>query len=318
MKPKVAIIGAGSVGCQAAIAIAQQGVANVVLIDIVGDIAKGKALDIQQSCALSNSDVAVTGGADYSLIKDAAIVVITAGIPRKEGMTRDQVLEINFNILSEVITKVKTIAPDSVLIIVTNPLDAMVYAAWKLSSFAKNKVLGMAGVLDSARFRTFLAEAANVPISSVTGIVIGSHNDYMVPLVETATIQGRAAAEVLEKLALEDVIKKTKKGGEEIISLLKQGSAFVAPGMAIFRMVLAILHDTREILPCHSLIHPQISEKQLFTGIPTELSKYGGTGKKLPDLNEAEQQAWNISLKKSMESCKKIDSLLARKLLENA
>ena len=273
--PKISIIGAGMVGAQAAALIAQKALADVVLIDIEADMAKGKALDIAQSLPLFKSSVSVIGGGDYELTKNSEIIVIVAGIARRPGMTREQLLEINAKIVSDVTQKSAQLSPKSILIVVTNPLDAMAYVAKKVSKFPKHRVIGMAGVLDSSRFSYFVADEAHVPRDSVQVMVLGSHGEEMVPLDGHARINDVAASNVLGKTKMAAIVERVKNAGAEIVSLLKTGSAYYAPGAAITEMVEAILKNQHKTLPCSAYLDGEYGEKDVYCGVPVVLGKNG-------------------------------------------
>ena len=273
--PKISIIGAGMVGAQAAALIAQKALADVVLIDIEADMAKGKALDIAQSLPLFKSSVSVIGGGDYELTKNSDIIVIVAGIARRPGMTREQLLEINAKIVSDVTQKSAQLSPKSILIVVTNPLDAMAYVAKKVSKFPKHRVIGMAGVLDSSRFSYFVADEAHVTRDSVQVMVLGSHGEEMVPLDGHARINDVAASAVLGKTKMAAIVERVKNAGAEIVSLLKTGSAYYAPGAAITEMVEAILKNQKKTLPCSAYLDGEYGEKDVYCGVPVVLGKNG-------------------------------------------
>lgn len=273
--PKISIIGAGNVGAQTASLIAQKALADVVLIDIEPDMPKGKALDIQQSLPIFNSNAKVTGGSDYTLTKNSDIIVIVAGIPRKPGMTREQLVETNAKIVADVTKKAAPLSPKSILIIVTNPLDVMAYVAKTVSKFPSERVIGMAGILDSSRFRTFLAEQANIHPSHVNVLVLGSHGEEMVPLESHALINNKPASKLIGESKLKEIIDHTKNAGAEIVSLLKTGSAYYAPAAAITEMVESILKDQKKTLPCSAYLDGEYSAKDVFIGVPVVLGKNG-------------------------------------------
>ena len=273
--PKISIIGAGMVGAQAASLIAQKSLADVVLIDIESDMAKGKALDIVQSLPITNSSVSVVGGGDYELTKNSDIIVIVAGIARKPGMTREQLLETNAQIVADVTKKSVAHSPKSILIVVTNPLDAMAYVAKKVSKFPKERIIGMAGVLDSARFRHFIAHEAKVSPESVSVLVLGSHGEEMVPLESHAKINGVPAIDILGKQKMDAIINRVKNAGAEIVALLKTGSAYYAPGAAIAEMVEAIVKDQKKELPCSAYLDGEYGVSNVFCGVPVVLGKKG-------------------------------------------
>ncbi len=255
MRKKVSIVGAGNVGATAAHWIASKELADVVLVDIAEGIPQGKALDLLEAMPIEKRDVHVTGSNDYAETAHSDIVVITAGLPRKPGMSRDDLLHTNFKIMSDVVAKVVAQSPEAILIIVSNPLDAMAQAAFRQSGFNRERVIGMAGVLDSARFRTFIAEELNVSVENVTAFVLGGHGDTMVPLARYSSVAGIPITELIPADRLEALIQRTRDGGAEIVKYLKTGSAFYAPSAATVEMVEAILKDKKKILPCAVYLH---------------------------------------------------------------
>src|ERR1700726_4062750 len=250
MRHKVTIVGSGNVGATAAHWIASKELADVVLIDIVEGIPQGKGLDLLEAMPIEKRDSNILGTNDYADTANSDIVVITAGIPRKPGMSRDDLLNTNHKIMKEVVGKAVEHSPNCILIIVSNPLDAMAQAAYKMSGFPRERVIGMAGVLDSARFRTFIAEELNVSVENVTAFVLGGHGDTMVPLARYSTVAGIPITELIEPARLELLIQRTRDGGAEIVKYLKTGSAYYAPSAATVEMVEAILKDKKKVLPC--------------------------------------------------------------------
>jgi len=248
---KLAIIGAGAVGTAAAHWAAVKGVAEeIVLVDVVPDLAKGKALDIAQSASVQGFSCRLKGTENWEDIADSEVVILTAGRPRKPGMTRDDLLKVNLEIVRSCSEKVRELAPSACLIVVTNPIDAMVYAAYRITGFPKNRVIGMAGVLDSARYRYFLAEALGVSPKDVQALVMGIHGDHMLPLVRLANVSGIPIRELLPEEKIAEIVERTRKGGGEIVSYLKTGSAFTTPGLAAVEMAEAILRDEKRVLTC--------------------------------------------------------------------
>ncbi|HLC74248.1 MAG TPA: malate dehydrogenase [Candidatus Nanoarchaeia archaeon] len=274
MRSKISIIGAGMVGAQTASLIAQRNLGDVVLIDIEADMAKGKALDILQSLPIVDSPVSVSGGGDYALTKNSDIIVVVAGIPRKPGMTREQLVETNAKIVGDVTRKAAPLSKHAILIVVTNPLDVMAYVAKKASGFPKERVIGMAGILDSSRFRAFIAQEAHVHPKDVSVLVLGSHGEEMVPLERFALINNKPAVDVLGK-KLHDIVERTKNAGAEIVSLLKTGSAYYAPAAAITEMVESILKDQKKTLPCSVYLDGEYGVKDVYIGVPVVLGKHG-------------------------------------------
>lgn len=272
---KVTVVGAGNVGATAAQRIYDRGYADVVLVDIVDGLPQGKALDMLESGPVLGSDAKVVGTNDYADTAGSDVVVITSGIARRPGMSRDDLLLTNMNIVSSVTESVVAASPDCILVIVTNPLDAMAQRAFQVSGFPKERVVGMAGILDTARFRTFLAEELNVSVNSVETYVLGGHGDTMVPVTASTTVGGRPIAQVLSAERIEEIVKRTQDGGAEIVNLLKTGSAYYAPSAAIMQMVEAILFDKQEILPCTALLEGEYGIDGLFVGVPLRLGANG-------------------------------------------
>ena len=275
MRKKVTVVGAGMVGGTTAHRLADKELCDVVLTDIIEGLPQGKGLDLAESAPIEGYDSRVLGTNDYKDTANSDIVVITAGIPRKPGMSRDDLLKTNYNIVKETTEKVVKYSPNSILIIVSNPLDAMAQTAYKASGFSKNRVLGMAGVLDSARMRTFIAEALDVSVENVTAFVLGGHGDTMVPLARYSTVAGIPLPDLMPQEKIEAIVKRTAQGGAEIVGLLKTGSAFYAPSAAIVEMVEAILKDKKKILPCAAYLEGEYGIKGLFVGVPVKLGARG-------------------------------------------
>jgi malate dehydrogenase len=275
MRKKITIVGAGNVGATTAHWIAAAELGDVVLVDIVEGIPQGKGLDLFEAMPVEGSDSTVLGTNDYADTANSDIVVVTAGIPRKPGMSRDDLLNVNYKIMQDVIGKVVKYSPNSILIIVSNPLDAMAQAAYKLSGFSRNRVIGMAGVLDSARFCTFIAQELKVSVENVTAFVLGGHGDTMVPLTRYSTVAGIPVTELMDKATLDRLVQRTRDGGAEIVKLLKSGSAFYAPGRATMEMVEAILKDKKKILPCAVYLQGEYGINGLFVGVPAKLGAGG-------------------------------------------
>ncbi len=275
MRKKVSIVGAGNVGATAAHWIASKELADVVLIDIVEGIPQGKGLDLLEAMPIEKRDSHVRGTNDYADTANSDIVVITAGIPRKPGMSRDDLLNTNYKIMQDVVGKVVANSPNAILIVVSNPLDAMAQAAFKISKFNRERVIGMAGVLDSARFRTFIAEELKVSVENVTAFVLGGHGDTMVPLARYSTVAGIPITELMDKATLDRLIQRTRDGGAEIVKYLKTGSAYYAPSAATTEMVEAILKDKKKILPCAAYLQGEYGINGLFVGVPCKLGTRG-------------------------------------------
>src|ERR1700735_3766002 len=275
MRKKVSIVGAGNVGATAAHWIAAKELADVALIDVVEGVPQGKALDLLEAMPIEKRDVAIVGANDYAATANSDIVVITAGIPRKPGMSRDDLLHTNFKIMSDVVQKVVAQSPESILIIVSNPLDAMAQAAYRQAGFNRERVIGMAGVLDSARFRTFIAAELDVSVENVTAFVLGGHGDTMVPVVRLSGVSGIPLTELIEPAKLAAIVDRTRNGGAEIVKHLKTGSAYYAPSAAAVEMVESILKDKKKILPCAVLLEGEYGIKGLFVGVPVKLGSKG-------------------------------------------
>ena len=275
MRKKVTVVGAGNVGATVAHRLADKQLADVVLIDIIEGEPQGKGLDLLEAGPVEGYDVRVTGTNDYKDTADSDIVVITAGFPRKEGMSRDDLLKKNFEIVKATVGPVKKYSPKAILIVVTNPLDAMVQAAYKLSGFPKNRVIGMAGILDTARYRSFIAEALDVSVQNVDGFVLGGHGDTMVPVPRYTSVAGIPVADLIAKDKLDAIIDRTRNGGGEIVKLLKAGSAFYAPSAAVVEMVDAIFHDRKKILPCAAYLEGEYGIQGLYVGVPVKLGANG-------------------------------------------
>ena len=275
MRKKVTIVGAGNVGATAAHWIASKELADVVLIDVVEGIPQGKGLDLLEAMPIEKRDCDIIGTNDYADTANSDIVVITAGIPRKPGMSRDDLLQTNYKIMSDVVGKVTAHSPNCILIIVSNPLDAMAQAAFRQSKFNRERVIGMAGVLDSARFRTFIAEELKVSVENVTAFVLGGHGDTMVPLARYSTVAGIPITELIAKEKLDAIVQRTRDGGAEIVKYLKTGSAYYAPSAATVEMVEAILKDKKKILPCAAYLEGEYGIRGYYIGVPCKLGSRG-------------------------------------------
>ncbi len=304
---KLSIIGAGAVGTSCAHwAVIKNLAKEIVLIDVIPDLAKGKALDLAQSSPLFGYSGKIWGTEDFSALKDSDIVVITAGKPRQPGMSREDLLNINKEIVKSCAEKIKEFTPQSIVIVVTNPLDAMVYVAYKVTGFPKNRILGMAGVLDSARYRYFIAQALGVSPKDVQALVMGIHGDLMLPLVRLANVAGIPITELLSKAKIEEIVERTKKGGGEIVSYLKTGSAFITPGLSIIEMAEAILKDEKRVLTCSVYLEGEYGINGVFLGVPVVLGKNGI--EKIIEIN-LESEEKNI-LEKCASHCKELINLL--------
>ncbi len=279
MRKKVTVVGGGFVGSTTAQRIVDSGLADVVLTDILEGVPAGKALDMLESTPISGSDShaigITTASGDYRETANSDIVVITAGFPRKPGMSRDDLLKANYDVLKAVVETIVKFSPNAILIVVTNPLDAMAQAAYKLSGFSKNRVIGMAGVLDSARMSSFVSMELGVSVEDVHSFVLGGHGDDMVPLPRYSTVAGIPLPDLLPKEKIAAIVERTRKGGAEIVNLLKTGSAYYAPSAAVFSMVEAILKDKKRILPCAAYLEGEYGIRGLFVGVPVKLGARG-------------------------------------------
>jgi len=272
---KVSVVGGGNVGANTALYIAERGLADVTLIDIVEGMPQGKALDLTQAAPLWHSGARVTGSNSLDDVKGSAVVVITAGFPRKPGMSRSDLLKANADIVCPAAEAVKKHAPNAFVIVVTNPLDVMAYVAWRKTGFPRQRVMGMAGVLDSARYRAFVAMELGVCASDVHAMVLGGHGDSMVPLPRYTTVSGIPIPELLPKEKIDALSQRTRDGGAEIVKLLKTGSAYYAPAMSAVDMVQAILRDEKRVIPCSVLLSGEYGMKDLFLGVPVVVGAGG-------------------------------------------
>jgi malate dehydrogenase len=298
MRKKVTVIGAGNVGATTAMRVAEKELADVVLIDVLEGVPAGKALDLAEAAPIESHDSRITGVTnDYSYARESDIVIVTAGIPRKPGMSRDDLLTTNAGIVGSVIKEISTVAPDSILIIVSNPLDAMCHVAFETSGFDKKKVVGMAGVLDSARFRAFIAMELNVSVENTHAFVLGAHGDTMVPLPRYSTVAGIPITELMSAERIEAIVERTRKGGGEIVGLLKTGSAYYAPASAAMEMAEAILKDKKKILPCVAYLQGEYGINNLFIGVPVKLGSAGIEEIIEIKLTEQENEALQSSAK---------------------
>src|ERR1700739_181222 len=275
MRKKVTVVGSGNVGATAAHWMASKEHCDVVLIDIVEGVPQGKGLDLLEAMPIEKRDSYIKGTNDYADTANSDIVVITAGIPRKPGMSRDDLLNTNYKIMSDVVGKVVQYSPNCILIVVSNPLDAMAQAAYKLSKFPRERVVGMAGVLDSARFRAFIAQELKVSVENVNAFVLGGHGDTMVPLPRYSTVAGIPITELMDKATLDRLVQRTRDGGAEIVKYLKTGSAYYAPSAAATEMAEAILKDKKKILPCAAYLTGEYGINGLYVGVPVKLGAKG-------------------------------------------
>ncbi len=292
---KVTVVGAGNVGATTAQRIAEAGLADVVLVDIVEGLPQGKALDLAEAAPVVGHDARITGTNDYADTAGSDIVVVTSGLARQPGMSRDDLLAKNAGIVRSVVEQAVKQSPDAILIIVTNPLDAMCHVALQVSGFPRERVLGMAGVLDSARFRTFIAQELGVSVEDTHAFVLGGHGDTMVPLPRYSTVAGIPITELLSPERVRALCERTANGGAEVVALLKTGSAFYAPAASVFEMVESILLDRRRVLPCAVLLQGEFRTRDLFVGVPVVLGR-GGLERVLEiPLTDEEQAAFDRS-----------------------
>jgi len=275
MDKKVTVVGAGNVGATAAQRLAEKGLCDVVLVDIVEGVPQGKSLDLMEAAPVEKHDCNVTGSNSYEATAGSDIVIITAGIPRKPGMSRDDLIGTNAGIVKSVTEQIAKYSPEATLIIVSNPLDAMCHVAYEASGFPKNRVIGMAGVLDSARFRAFIAMELNVSVENIHAFVLGGHGDTMVPLPRYSTVAGIPITELMPQERIDALVDRTANGGAEIVGLLKTGSAFYAPASSAVEMAESILKDRKKILPCAALLSGEYGYHDLFIGVPVKLGAGG-------------------------------------------
>jgi malate dehydrogenase len=306
MRKKVTVVGAGNVGANCALRIAEKELADVVLVDVIEGVPQGKALDLLESGPVQGYDVQITGANDYEPTAGSDVVVITAGFPRKPGMSRDDLLMANYAIVKAATEEAAKRSPNAILIIVTNPLDAMCWTALQVSGFPKQRVIGMAGVLDTARYRTFIAQELGVSVENVTAMVLGGHGDTMVPLVRLTNVSGIPVTELLDQAVIDKIVERTRNGGAEIVKYLKTGSAYYAPSAAATEMVEAILKDKKKILPCAAYLQGEYGIDGLFVGVPCKLGA-GGLEQIIEIKLTAEERA---ALQKSADSVKELCTVI--------
>jgi len=310
-RPKITVVGAGNVGGTTAQRLAEKDAYDVVLVDIVEGVPQGKALDIAQAGPVCGYSTKVVGTNGYEETAGSSIAVITSGIPRKPGMSRDELLATNAKIVKSVVSELVSRSPGIILILVTNPLDAMVHVARRVSGLPKSKVIGMAGVLDSARMRTFIAQTLNVPGPEVQAMVLGGHGDTMVPLPRYTTVKGQPVTDLMSKDKLDAIVKRTRDGGAEIVGLLKTGSAFYAPSASAVDMVEAIHKDQKRVLPCAVLCEGEYGLQNVVVGVPVKLGKQGAEQVMVYDLTPDEQKGLEASAAAVRELCATVDRLMA-------
>jgi malate dehydrogenase len=306
MRKKITIVGAGNVGSTAAHWIMAKELADVVLIDVVEGMPQGKALDLQQAQPIERSDVHILGTNDYADTAHSDVVIITAGIPRKPGMSRDDLLHTNFKIMSDVVSKVVAYSPESILIVVSNPLDAMVQTAYRQSGFNRERVLGMAGILDSGRFKSFISEELKVSVNNMSCLVLGGHGDTMVPLIGHTTVAGIPITELLSKERIDAIVQRTRDGGAEIVKHLKTGSAYYAPSAAAVEMAEAILKDKKKVLPCAAYLQGEYGINGYYIGVPCKLG--AGGLEKIVEIKLTDEE--HAALKRSAEAVKELCAVI--------
>lgn len=310
MRSKVTVIGAGNVGANTAQKIARKELADVVLVDVVEGVPQGKALDMLESAPVEGYDVRLVGTNSYEETSGSDVVVITAGFPRKPGMSRDDLLLANYEVVKSATQQAAKHSPNAILILVTNPLDAMCWTALKSSGFSRDHVIGMAGILDTARFRTFIAEELDVSFENVTAMVLGGHGDTMVPLVRFTNVSGIPISELMSQGQIDRLVQRTRDGGAEIVKYLKTGSAYYAPAASTTEMVESILKDKKKVLPCAVYLQGEYGIENLFVGVPVKLGKAGVEKIFELKLDEAETAA----LRKSADAVQELVSVLEQKV----
>jgi len=318
MKKKISLIGAGQIGGTLAHLIALKELADIVLFDVAEGIAKGKALDIAQSSSVDGFDVEISGTNKYEDTKNSDVIIITAGVPRKPGMTRDDLLGINLKIIKQVAEGIKNTSPNAFVICITNPLDVIVMALQKYSGLPKNKVIGMAGILDTSRFKYFLSQELKVPVKKIKSLVLGGHGDTMISMLNHTTVEGKAILDLvkegkLDNSSLENIVQRTKNGGAEIVKLLEKGSAFYAPAASGVEMAESYLKDLKKQLPCAAYLNGEYGINNLYAGVPVVIGKEGA--EKIIELNLTQQEEENFqnsinAVKELFQAAIKIDSNL--------
>jgi len=297
MKKKITLIGAGQIGGTLAHLITIKELGDVVLFDVAEGVAKGKALDIAQSTSVDGFNINLIGTSSYEDIKNSEVIIITAGIPRKPGMTRDDLLGTNLKIIKQVAEGIKKNSPNAFVICITNPLDVIVMALQKYSGLPTNKVVGMAGILDSSRFKYFLSQELEVPVKSINTLVLGGHGDTMVPMPDHTTVNGKSLKKLISKEKLDKIIDRTKKGGGEINKLLEKGSAFYAPAASGIEMAESYLKDLKKILPCAAYLNGEYGVKNLYAGVPVLIGKKGVEKVIEVNLSDKEKEQFDLSIK---------------------
>ena len=297
MKKKISLIGAGNIGGTLAHLIAVKELADVVLFDVAEGLAKGKALDIAQSTSVDGLNINIIGTNDYKDIENSDVIIITAGVPRKPGMTRDDLLEINLKIIKQVAEGIKKNSPNAFIICITNPLDIIVMALQKYSNLPTNKIVGMAGILDTSRFKYFLSQELKIPVKDIESLVLGGHGDTMVPMPNYTKINGKPLSQMIKKEKLDSIIDRTRKGGAEIIKLLVKGSAFYAPAASGIEMAESYINNLKKTLPCAAYLNGEYGVKNLYAGVPVIIGKNGVEKIVEIDLSSKEKDQFNLSIK---------------------
>jgi malate dehydrogenase len=310
MRKKVTVVGAGNVGANLAVNLANKELADVVMVDVVEGVPQGKGLDMLQMGPIEGYDVMVSGANDYEPTANSDIVVITAGFPRKPGMSRDDLLMANYEVVKTATQQSAKYSPNAILILVTNPLDAMCWTALEVSKFSKNRVFGMAGVLDTARFRAFIAQELQVSVENVTAVVLGGHGDTMVPIVRLSNVSGIPLTELLDAGTLARLVQRTRDGGAEIVKYLKTGSAYYAPSAAAVEMVESILKDKKKVLPCAAYLEGEYGIHGLYVGVPVKLGSNGI--EKIYELKLTDDE--KAMLDKSAKAVEELVSIIKQKM----
>jgi malate dehydrogenase len=307
MRKKITIVGAGNVGATAAHWAAERELGDIVLVDILDGVPQGKALDLMEARPVEDFDVTISGTSNYEDTKDSDVVIITAGLPRKPGMSREDLVQKNREIVEAVTRQIVAYSPQCFIIMVSNPLDTMAYLAYKVSGFPRNRVMGMAGVLDSARFKTFIAMELNISVEEVQAFVLGGHGDEMIPLIRYSTVAGIPIAELIPEDRIRAIVERTRKAGGEIVNLLKTGSAFYSPSASAVQMAEAILKDKRRILPCAVYLEGEYGLRDIFFGVPAILGAQGMEKVMEVKLTAEEKSAVEKSAREVKESISKLN-----------
>jgi malate dehydrogenase len=310
LRNKITVVGAGNVGANCALWAARKELGNIVLVDVVEGVPQGKGLDLLQAGPVEGYNVTITGANDYGPTAHSDLVIITAGFPRKPGMSRDDLLLANYEVVRTATEQAAALSPEAIIIVVTNPLDAMAQVALMVSKFPRNRVIGMAGVLDSARFRTFIAQELNVSVENVTAVVLGGHGDTMVPLVRLSSVAGIPLTELIAEDRLDAIVDRTRNGGAEIVKYLKTGSAYYAPAAAAVEMAESILRDKKKVLPCAAYLEGEYGINGLYVGVPCKLG--GGGIERIYEIRLSESES--AALKKSSAAVAELVEVIRKKM----